>query len=573
MPSPLSNKRGSTKKPGINPQRNFQSALKTVKSLVDDIADSEDPEDQDFKTKVVEQTSRSSTRNETDSTNTDQGHESTSKNRLQAVSSDSFFKESGLLDSFDSDSESQDNENGFSAEQTETPVLTEVERLEEVLTVLEERIKQTNELLQRADRTRNQKLHGQQKLRRLELKVEKLEKRLELERAGKCGWTFVRRVLRKPKVGFHSSELLNRKVPLGPLIAATIDTRPHLADVVLQEMERKADVQVYINPQKPKKVFKSKDLQEFQQNLSDDQSQPGNKVGQVGKENNPGLQGELVPRDADSGWFQIDSSEGLPDSVKNEQRSDRKEMEKGWLRISDRPGDFVKRIEEASDTKQFKEAWVNINEQGRQLFARKVFRANINGDSFMSRSLDGRGGTLSVRGEQLNTSDGRRSFNTSQETRLDRKDKNKEGRVGRITSSRSLPTAKVLQIQSVIGTTSFLPPIPKSEAKKRPKEEQVEKVKDENDGEQQKQRILLIPNKRRLARRRIEIYLKQLEFVKSHGLDKTAILKTVASAVEEYYGEKGIPTEHEAKTTPRHALYLIGALSKNHLRPPTAPPK
>lgn len=565
MPSPLSRKGGSAKKMGINRQRNFQPALKTVNRLIDDIADSEDPEDRDLKTKVVGQTLQSSTRDETGTKNTSQGHESTSKNRLQTISSDSYFEKGGILESFDS--ESQDNEDCFSEEQTETRTLTEVERLEEIQTVLEEKIKQTKELLLTADCTRNQRLHGQQKLRRLELKVEKLEQRLELERAGKSGWTFVRRVMRKPKVGFHSSELLNRKVRLG-LVASNIDTRPHFADVVLQEMEHNADVQEDINPPKPESLFKSKDLQEFQQNRSDGH---GNKVEESGKENNAGLQRE-VAKDADSGWFQIDRVEELQDSVKKEQRSDRKEMEKGWLRISDRPGDFVKRIEDASDTKQFKEAWVNINEQGRERFARKVFRANINGDSFQSRPLHGRGRTLNLRREELSI-DGRRSFNASQETRLGHKDKNKEGRAGRIPFSRSLPTAKIIKIQSITGTTSFLPPIPKSEAKKRPKEEQVEKVKDENDGEQQKERVLLIPNRRRLARRRIEIYLKQLEFVKSHGLDQKETLKTVASAVEDYYGEKGIPTEHEAKTTPRHALYLIGALSKNHLRPPTAPPK
>ena len=550
---------------GINRQRNFQPALETVKSLVDDIANSDDPEDRDFKTKVVELASQSSTRNETGSTNTSQGRENTSKYQLQTISSDSYFQKGGILESFDS--ESQDNEDCLSEEQQETRALTEVERLEEVQTVLEERIKQTKELLQTADCTRNQRLHGQQKLRRLELKVEKLEQRLELERAGKSGWTFVRRVVRKPKVGFHSSELLNRKVPLG-LIAANIDTRPNLADVVLQEMEHSADVQEDINPTKSEKLFESKDLQEFQQNLSDGH---GKKVEEGGKENNAGLQSE-VAEDADSGWFQIDRVEELQDSVKKDQRSDRKEMEKGWLRISDRPGDFVKRIEDASDAKQFKEAWVNINEQGRERFARKVFRTNMNGDSFLSRPLHGRGSTLNVRGQKLGI-DGRSSFNTSQETRLGHKDKSKEGRVGKIAFPRSLPTAKVIKMQSVAGTTNFLPPIPKPEAKKRPKEEQVEKVKDENDGEQQKERVLLIPNRRRLARRRIEIYLKQLEFVKSHGLDQKETLKTVASAVEDYYGEKGIPTGHEAKTTPRQALYLIGALSKNHLRPPTAPPK
>ena len=572
MPSPLSRKSGSAKnKSGINRLRNFQPALETVKSLVDDIADSEDPEDcGNFKTKVAGQTSQFPTRDETCSTNPSRGHESTSKNRSQTISSDSFFKECEISDSFDSDSERQDNEDGFSEEQTETPVLTEIERLEQVQTVLEERIKQTKELLERADRTRNQRLHGQQKLRRLELKVEKLEQRLELERAGKSGWAFVRRVLRKPKVGFHSRELLNRKVASGR-IAATMDTRPHYSDVALQEMERKADVQVNINPQKPTKLLKWRDLQEFQLNLSDDQSQQSNNADEGGKQNNAGLL-EEVTKDADGGWLQTDGSEELQDSVKEGQRIDENELEKGWIRISDRPGDFVKEIVDASDTKQFKEAWVNINEQGRELFARNVLRANVNGDSFMSRSLDGRGSTLNVRGEPLPIGE-RKSFNASQDARLDRKDKSKDGRVARISSSRSLPTVKVVKIQSVAGTTSFLPPIPKSEAKKRPKEDQVERVKDGDDGEQQKERVLLIPNRRRLARRRIEIYLKQLEFVKSHRLDKMAILKTVASAVEDYYGEKGIPTRHEAKTTPRHALYLIGALSKNHLRPPTKPPE
>jgi len=570
MPSPLSRKKGSARKPGINRQRNFQSALSTVKSLVDGIADSEDPEDRDFKTKALGQTSQSSTRNETGSTlNTSRGHESLAKDRFQTISSDSHIQKHRLLDSFDSDSESLDNEESLYEEQTGARVLTEVERLEEVQTILEERIKQTKELLEREDRTKNQRLHGQKQLRRLGLKVEKLEQRLELERAGKCGWTFVRRVLRKPKVGFHSRELLNRKVPLG-LIAANIDARPHFADVVLQEMENRADIQLDINLQTQKELFKSKDLQEFQQNLSDDQSRQGNKVEGGGKESNNNELREEVAKGAPSEWPQIDSSEA--ERQEKEQRNDRKEMEKGWLRISDRPGDFVKRIEDASDTKQFKEAWVNINEQGRERYARKVFRANMNGDSFLSRSLDGSGGTLNVRGEHLSI-DERRSFISSQEKLVNRNNRTTEGRIGRISSSRPLPTAKVVKIQSVAGTTSFLPPIPKSEAKKRPKEEQVEKVKDENDGEQQKERVLLIPNQRRLARRRIEIYLKQLEFIKTHRLDQKGILKTLASAVEAYYGEKGIPTKHEAKTTPRHALYLIGALSKTHLRPPTAPPK
>lgn len=573
MPSPLSRKkRTSTKKPGISRQRNFTPALKAVKSLVDDLADSEDPEDQKIKSKIAEigeRTKPSLTRNFAGSqANTSLGHERTSKNKLQTMSPDSFFKMNGLLGRFDSDSESEDNGDGSGEEQTGTRILTEVERLEEVQTTLEERIKQTKELLQRTDRTRNQRLHGQQKLHRLELKLEMLEQRLEIERAGKSRWTFVRRVLKKSKVGFHSSELLNRKVPLG-LLAASPDTRPHLADVVLQEMERKADIQLNNNPpQKPKKAFKSKELHEFQQSLDDDEAQPQSQGAESGIDT--GFEVETA-KDANSGWRKIGSGdEQLQESFKKEQRSDRKEIDKGWLRISDRPQGFIKRVEDFSDTKS-REAWVNINEQGRHIFARKVFRSHVNGDSFLSRSLDGRGNTLNVRGQQLSI-DGRRSFNGSEETLLGSKDKVKERQMGSISSSQSPRTAKVVKMDIVGGTTSFLPPIPKSEAKKRPKEEQVEKIKDENDGEQQKERILLIPNQKRMAKKRIEIYLKQLEFVKSHRLDQKEILKNVVSAVDDYHSDK-VAQEREAKTTPRNTLYLIGALSKNHLRPPTAPPK
>lgn len=564
MPSPLSRKRGILKKPVISRQRNFRPAFKAVKSLVDDIADAEDPEDHDdIKSKIVRGTSLSLTCKSTGSTSTSQGHGSTSTNRLQTVSPDTFFKRNGLMDDFDSDSQSEDDEDGSSEEQSQTPTLTEIERLEEVQTALEEKIEQAKELLQRPDRTRNQRLHGQQRLRRLELKLERLEQRLHRERAGKNQWTYVRRVLRKPKVGFHSSELLDRKVPLG-MLAASLDTRPHLADVVLEAMERKEDtVQVDHEPQKPEKLFKSKALHEFQLSLSEDQPQQGSKAEERANAEN----------DAGRGWLQIDTGQELQDSFnKGEQLRDRKDIDKGWLRISDRPAGFVKEIQDASDAKQSKEAWVNISDQGRQIFARKVFRANVNGDSFLTRSLDGNMSTLNVRGDKLSI-DGRRSCNSSPETILQSKDRAKVGKVGRISSSRLPRTAKVVKVESVPGTTSFLPPIPKSEAKKRPKEEQVEKMKDENDKEQQKERLLLIPNKKRLAKKRIEVYLKQLEFAKSYRLDKKEILQNMAYAVEDCNGEEEEPEEREAKTTPRNTLYLIGALSKDHLRPPTAPPQ
>lgn len=569
MPSPLSRKKTTSKKPGIIRKRNFQPALKAVKSLVDDFADSEDPEDHELKMKLGEQTQQSSpslTRNFT----SHRGHENKSKNQSQTVSSELLLKRTRLLDGFDSDSESEGSGDDSVEQQTETREITEVERLEEVQTDLEERIKRTKELLQRTDRTRNQRMHGQQRLRRLELKLEKLDQRLEMERAGKSRWTFVRRVLRKPKVGFHSSDLLNRKVPLPELLAASSDNRPHLVDVVLQEMELNAAVQNQVDdnpPPKPKKLFKSKELHEFEKSLKGDEAKPENRVVDCATD------GALQIGATQHGWGKIDDGEELLESFKQEQQSDRKEMDKGWLRISDRPDGFIKKIQDVSDTKQSKEAWVNINDQGNQMFARKVFRAHVNADSFLSRSLDGRRSTLSIRGEKLSV-DGRMSVNSSKETLTNSKDKSKEGQVGRTSSSPSPRKAKVVKMDTVAGTDNFLPPIPKSEAKKRPKEEQVEKVKDENDGELQKEKILLIPNRKRLVKKRIEIYLKQLEFVKSHKLDKREVLKNVVSSVEDYHGDRSREEqEHEAKTTPRHTLYLIGALSKNHLRPPTAPPK
>ena len=565
----MSRKKTTAKKPGIIQQRNFQQQLKTVKSLVEDIADSEHPEDHEIKLEIKEKTDQGSpsfTQNFTQY----RGRQNTSKTQSDTSSSDVFFDNNGFFNGFDSDSESEDSGEDCVEQQTETRELTEVERLEEVQTDLEEKIKQTKELLQKTDRTRNQRMHGQQKLRRLELKVEKLEQRLEKERAGKTRWTFVRRNVRKPRVGFHSSDLLNRKVPLAELLVASSESRPHLDDVVLQEMHRDAAGQNQVDDDpspKPKKLFKSKELHEFEKSLQEDDSQQHKKLTECTTD-------DLSPVEAAKQRLKQDENEEESlESFNIEQLKDRKEMDKGWLRISDRPDGFIKKIQDVSETKQSKQAWVNINDQGSQMFARKVFRAQVNGDSFLARSLDGRRNTLSNRGKTLNV-DKRMSVCGSGETHINSKDKNTVKRARRSSSAQSQRKAMVVKMDTVTGTNTFLPPIPKSEAKKRPKDEQVEKVKDENDSEQQKEKIILIPNRRRLARRRIQIYLKQLEFLKSHKLDEKEVVENIASSVEDYHGGKSKEgkKEHDAKTTPRKTLYLIGALSKNHLYPPTAQP-
>lgn len=531
----------------MRPQ-NFKPALQTLNSLVGELDHSENPEDDEILSEMHNKNSSSASPNVTSYNGRSNGEEST---RSQSMSPNSFFQRNGILEEFDNYSESEDDE-GSLEERSETRTLTEVERLEEAQTALEDRVKQVKELLQRRDRTRKQRLQGQQMLARLEAKLEMLDQRLESERAGKNRWTFTKRVLRKPKVGFHSSELLNRKVPLHGLLANSLDTGPSMGEIVLQAMEQKSkEVQPEDNlPPKPKKIYKTKELQEFHVSLEDDAGGGTSKDGRR----------------------KTESGEELEENAINDGESDRKEIDKGWLRISDRPKDFIKRVD-VSETHQSKEAWVNINEKGHQIFARKVFRSHLNGSdpALLSRSLDGRAASSNVRSRKF-ASDDRIASNISvSETRFDSNEKDKERRVRRISSSRT-QRPPVVKMESIVGTTNFLPPIPKSEAKKRPNQEQVEKLKDENDEEQKKERMILIPNRKRVAKKRVEMYLKQLDFVKSHGLDQKEVLKNVGSAIQEHHdGEEEVP-EHQAKTTPRNTLYLIGALSRNHLHPPTSAP-
>ena len=561
--SPLPRKKRNTKK-GISRQQNFKPAIKAMNSLVLDLENSENLEDDGITSQIYDQKSPFASPNITSANSRSTRQERTAS---RDFSPDSFFRRNGLLKEFDGDSESEDDEDNLVEERRETRVLTEVERLEEAQTALEGKIKETKELLQRRDRTRIQRLQGQQKLARLEAKLEMLDQRVEAERAGKNRWTFVKRVVRKPKVGFHSSELLNRKVSLRAL-AASFDTKPRLADVEVPETERKSkDVQLDDNPPpKHKKIFKTKALQEFHTSLRE-QSQNERKVAESSI-NDVGIESSI------NEWCRSDSAKVLKESgAKEGHDSDRKEIDKGWLRISDRPKGFVKKID-IPETRQTKEAWININEKGQQMFARKVFRAHINGtDPLLSRSLKGRAkSTLGIRGEKLNIDNKSASKSSSENGFSDKNDKEKGkegGRVERISSSHS--QRPQVKLESIGGTTSFLPPIPKSEAKKRPKQEQAEKLTDEHDEEQKKERMILIPNRKRVARRRVQTYLKQLDFVKAHGLDQKEVLKKVGTAIQEHNDGEEEPNEHQPKLHSRSTLYLIGALSRHHLRPPTAP--
>lgn len=555
MPSPFPRmKRGNARRAGIGRQKNFKPALKAVNTLIVDIENSESPEDEEAMSETYDQKLSSSASNVTGS---NIGNRSAA-NRVP--SPNPFLKQHRLLEEFDGDSESEDSEGDFE-KRSEARVLTEVERLEEAQTALEDKVKETKVLLQRKDRTRNQRIQAQQKLARLEAKLEMLDQRLEAERSGKTRWTFIKRVVRKPKVGFHSSELLKRKMPLQGLLAASLDTQAGLAgEVEIQDMESKSeeDVQLEENSSsKPQKMFKTKALQEFNLSL---QEKPQDKQKEA-----------KSCEDAVNASKRDECRKGDNDAVLDEMK-DRKEVDKGWLRISDRPKDFVKKID-ISETHQTKEAWVNISQQGQQMFARKVFRAHMNGnDPRLSNTLKGKAKrTVSgVLGERLTIGDRRASKSSSEKSFDINKEKSKQRSLFERVSSASSRRPRVVRMENIGGTTSFLPPIPKYEAKKRPKQEQIDRATDENDVELKKERMILIPNRRRVAKRRAELYLKQLEFVRAHGLDKKEVLKHVGEAIKEHRDSEDMTGEHQPSTTPRSTLYLIGALSRTHLRPPTA---
>ena len=555
MPSPFPRmKRGNARRAGIGRQKNFKPALKAVNTLIVDIEKSESPADEDVMSETYDQKLSSSSSSVTGS---NVGNRSAAK---RVLSPDPFLKRHRLVKEFDGNSsESEDSEGDFD-KRSEARVLTELERLEEAQTALEDKVKETKVLLQSKDRTRNQRIQAQQKLARLEAKLEMLDQRLEAERSGKSRWTFVKRVVRKPKVGFHSSELLKRKMPLQGLLATSLDTQAGLAgEVEIQDMESKSeqDVQLEENSStKPQKMFKTKALREFHLSLQEEPRDKQQEVKSCEDAVNASTRDECRKSDSDA----------VLDEIK-----ERKEVDKGWLRISDRPKDFVKKID-ISETHQTKEAWVNISQQGQQMFSRKVFRAHMNGnDPCLSNTLNGKPKRTAsgVHEEKLTIGDKRASKSSSEKSFDINKEKSKKRtRAGRISSSSSQRPG-VVRMENIGGTTSFLPPIPKYEAKKRPKQEQIDRVTDENDVEQKKERMILIPNRRRVAKRRAELYLKQLEFVGAHGLDKKEVLKHVGEAMQEHLDSVDVTGEHQPSITPRSTLYLIGALSRTHLRPPT----
>lgn len=565
------------KKEGIGEQRDLKPALKSLNSLIGELGNSEYL-DEELLTERERQTS-SSEKMHSNATSHRSGRNAADLeySSNQPILPCPLFKRNQLFERLDSDTESEDGQENLGELENQTrtkgraPLLTEIERLEEAQTALEDRVRHVRELINKRDRSKNQRKQGQKTLERLEAKLDMLDQRLEYERSGKRRWTFVRKVIKKPKVGFHSSELLNRKGKLGaePANASFSERGDNVIEEELEvdeedlEREKSEEALFKTEPQsltKSKHSFKTKALQEFHASLETDAS--GTSWHFKDEEKNMDKGKEVI----------------LGARV-TEDKNDRKDMDKGWLRISDRPNDFVKKID-VSETHQSKEVWRNVSGQKHQVFSRRLLRLQTRDTNPLppcpstKRDLEPFSDALR-QGGMLHGVHDEKGFIKHCDACLDNINERKENVTGRSSPSGRQPNQStscsprqrpsVAKIRSMVETNSFLPPIPKAEGKRRSKGTIIENVKEENDEEQIKVRFILLPNQKRVAKRRAELYIKQLDFVKSHGLDQEDVWKNAGSAIRQHCEVEELLPEHEAQTTPRNALYLIGALSRDHL--------
>ena len=136
------------------------------------------------------------------------------------------------------------------------------------------------------------------------------------------------------------------------------------------------------------------------------------------------------------------------------------------------------------------------------------------------------------------------------------------------------PLAKELAQKKVkVATTKFLPPIPAYEAKRRPKTPKTETLIDENDPVQQEVRMILVPNRRRVAEGRAKMYNRQLEFAKFHDLTRKDIKEGIKYALEDCENTERVHRDKNLaiRRSRRHSLHMIGSLSRQHLYPPGTP--
>ena len=451
-----------------------------------------------------------------------------------------FFRNQEIRDTVDSNSESEESGNGSLEGISKPRVLTEVERLEEVQTTLEESIKETKKLLQRQDLTRKQRQHALQKQRRFESKLGVLLQRLQLERTGRTRWTYVRRRLGKPRVGCYNSKQQN---PLGPSAKfsdeETSPVAPTPAVVEEQVVERRTNE---FKQERGKHLSRSQQLQKLHLAHMQGMKQ-GFKTGLKSQNNETDK-----AKDGRSECNESRSDEKIPDPRKRQKEIDREDIDKGRVGISDKPENFVKRTEQCRD------ALVSIPVSG----MRRYYAKNSQGLSISSKNTP------------LRHSEGKNSPKNVEDSRkVKEKSKHIWTETRSVTSNNAPPSRLITRRDVTRITTCFCPPIPKFDAKKRPRKELIEKARDENDVEQNQVKIILIPNRQRVAQRRFLMYVKQLEFSKSHKLDRNEILNKMENTVKEN-DDLRVQQRHRVPTS-RKSLYLIGALSKDHLSPKAQP--
>ena len=417
--------------------------------------------------------------------------------------------------------------------------LTEAERLEKQVEILEKRIAETRERVQQKGRTRKQREADRKGVKRMEDKLEKLELRIQNERSGKRKWNLIRKEIKKPAFGlntFNSVDFLKQKRALSKASGRTPrGAPPRLATVVEQAVAKN----------KEHKVKKAS-------TIPHDSKTPCTKSEK---------EEETWARLSRHGGKELDSA---MEEEFNAQQKDEKEFRDGWLRISDVREDFVKSIglyqEEGNRVKTSqRRTW--------QRYACRNDRSKIDtpGPAVKVQGSCSKNGQVQSKDLKRCSSCSKAAHRASHLSGTD--DKDPKNRV----SVKTPPTPRVRKMvdSKEVLTTSFLPMIPSPEARRRPTLAEVEKVTDERDERLKRDRIRLIPNRKRLAERRAQVYMSQLEFTKSHNLDSKGILENLSYAVEVCGPPKTLA--EQPRSMSRDRLFLIGALSKQHLCPPVDP--
>ncbi|KAK3699082.1 hypothetical protein QZH41_000610 [Actinostola sp. cb2023] len=118
-------------------------------------------------------------------------------------------------------------------------------------------------------------------------------------------------------------------------------------------------------------------------------------------------------------------------------------------------------------------------------------------------------------------------------------------------------------------TTKFYPPIPDPMAKKRPRqtlpwiERETTKLR-EATARKNRVRMRLMPNANRVATKRANMHAKQLEFAEKYGLETKDIIEKLLEH-KEFLNERQ-DYDPSASDVARQQLYLMGSLSREHLR-------